>query len=335
MKKWQKVLIIVISVILAVILLLVSSFFIMSYIGKKQFHDKDTHISAEFVDIEDEDTILYNNQKYTLNKNIVSILVIGVDRDNINKDLGIGKNGQADVIFVVTIDTNTKKTTIIPISRETMVDINIYTVDGKFTGTEKQQLCLAYAYGNSPEKCSENVLTSVKRLLKDINISSYVTLELDGVGKLCDMVGGVSVTCLEDIEINNTKYKKGQTINLTGTSAITYIQHRGDDLEANDRRMQRQKQFLTALVNKAGNAVVDDITNTAKFYNTLSPYYSTNISLPQILFLVQNCLTANFGDSMIYQSIEGTLSQGEKWIEFVPNEESIVQTVLDTFYIKK
>ncbi len=335
MKKSKKIAIIVLAILLALILILVGTFFILTYIGKSQFHKEDTHISADNVEIEDENTITYNNTKYVLNKNIVSVLVMGIDRDNINENLGSGNNGQADVIFVTTIDTKTKETSIIPISRETIVDVNLYTDNGKYVGTQKEQLCLAYAYGNSTEECSKNVMTSVKRLLCGININSYITIEMEGVKKLTDLVGGVELTSLEKITSSKLSVNKDDKITLNGQNAMTYIQYRDSDTEANSRRMQRQKQFLSALMNKTGNAVLDDFTNLAKFYNTLSPYFSTNVSFAQITYLAQNCLTVNFGDALDYKTIEGTLSQGEQWVEFTADEQSVLQAVIDVFYIPK
>lgn len=335
MKKSKKTAIIVISIILALILLLLSSFWIVTAIGKHQFHRDDTNISADSIEVEDESTITYNGQKYVLNKNIVSVLVMGIDRDNVNQNLGSGNNGQADVIFLATVDTKTKKACIIPISRETMVDVNLYTSNGEYVGLKKEQLCLAYAYGNNAEECSQNVMTSVKRLLCGINISSYVTIEMDGVEKLTDIIGGVELTCIEDITTTRLTAAKGQKIKLDGAKAITYIQHRGEDTEANSRRMQRQKQFLSALMNKTGNAVLNDFSKLGKFYNTLSPYFSTNVSFAQITYLAQNCLTINFGDALDYKTIDGTLTQGEKWVEFHADEESVIQTVIDVFYVPK
>lgn len=335
MTKGKKIAIIIVFIILSLILFLVSAFFIITAIGKHQFHQEDANISTEAVKIEDASTINYNEKKYTLNKNIVSVLVLGIDRDNVNENLGTGNNGQADVIFLATIDTKTNKTCIIPISRETMVDVNLYTSDGKFAGVQKEQLCLAYAYGNNAEECSKNVMTSVKRLLCGINISSYVTIELDGVESLTNLIGGIEVTCIEDIDTTKLTAAKGQKLKLSGEKARVYIGYRSDDTEANARRMQRQKQFLSALINKTGNAVMGDFSNLSKYYNTLSPYFSTNVSFAQITYLAQHCLTMNFGDELNYKTIDGTLSQGEKWVEFTADEKSVLQTVIDVFYIEQ
>ncbi len=335
MSKGKKVTIIILSILLAIILALLGTLFALTHVGKSQFHKGDTHISADAVNVEDENTITYNGKKYTLNKNIVSVLVMGIDRDNVNQSYGSGNNGQADVIFVATIDTKTKKTTIIPISRETMVDVNLYTADGKYAGSNHEQLCLAYAYGNTTEENSLNVLTSVKRLLFGININSYITIEMNGVKKLTDLVGGIELASLEDIKTKKLELSKGQKITLNGEKALTYIQYRGDDVEANNRRMARQKQFLSALMNRTGNAILSDFSKLGKYYNTLTPYFSTNVSFAQITYIAQNCLTTNFGDTIEYKVIDGTLSQGEKWVEFVADKDSLLQAVIDTFYIEQ
>ncbi len=335
MEKRKKIFLIAIACVTAIVLALVSAFFILTHIGESQFHKGDTHISTDAVKIEDENTITYNGKQYSLNKNIVSVLVMGIDRDNVNQNYGSGKNGQADVIFVATIDTKTKKTSIIPISRETMVDVNLYTEEGKYAGTNHEQLCLAYAYGNTTENSCQNVLTSVKRVLYGININSYMALEMQGVAKLTDLVNGVELTSIENITSKNLPVSEGQKINLNGSKALTYISYRGDDTEANSRRMERQRQFLTALMNKTGNAILDDFSKLGKFYNTLTPYFSTNVSFAQITYLAKNCLATNFGDAIDYKTIDGTLSQGEKWIEFEADKDSVLQAVIETFYIPK
>lgn len=333
MSKKKKILIIILSILLAIILGMVGTFFIITQIGKNQFHKEDTHISTSEVEKVNEDTISYNGKNYILNKNIVSVLVMGVDRDNIEENLGSGNNGQADVIFVATIDTSTKKTCIIPISRETMVDVNLFTSEGAYAGTTHEQLCLAYAYGTNTKECSENVLKSVRRLLYGINVTSYLTIEMKAIEDLTDIVGGIEVNAIENINTKKLTTVKGQRTVLNGEKARIYIAYRDDDIEANSRRMARQKQFLSALMNKTGNTILNDFTKLSEFYNTLSPYYNTNVSFAQITYLAQNCLVKNFGDSLEYKTIEGTHTEGEKWVEFHADQDSLLQTVIDVFYV--
>lgn len=336
-KKTKLVFTILLCVFLSVVLVVVSSFFILTYIGKQQFRKGNTQISVSgFDDIEiNEDEVIYKDKTYVLNENIVAILFAGVDKSNINEEKGYGKNGQADCLFVAALDTKTKAITIIPISRETMTDVNVYSTQGKYTGTSKMQVCLAYSYGKTAEDSSENVLTAVRRMFYGINISSYVTVDLRALEELTTELGGVTVNCLEEMKLGGKTVKKGQTVTLKGKDATTYIRSRGGDIEANNRRMQRQKQFLNALASKAGNEVLNNFTKLGKYYNTVIPYSSTNLSFSQVTYLVSSCLSANIGSKFQYKSIDGTVSLGENWVEFTPNQEALLDLVMEVFYTEK
>lgn len=333
MKKKTKILIIIISVIIGISLLLITSFYVLKHIGYKQFHADDTNIEAAQVAVDDEKTIYYNDKKFILNEDIVNVVFIGIDKDNIYEDLGVGNNGQADTIFVAAFDTKNKKSTIIPISRETMVDVNVYTKDGNYAGVEYEQLCLAYAYGNTPKSCSENVMRSVRRILYNINVSSYVTVDLEGIGSFTNLIGGLNVTALDNISLPSGYVNKGQSVNLKGKDAVRYIQHRSEAIDGNQLRMERQKQFLSVLATTAGNEVMRDFTKLSSYYSTLTPYFYSNISLSQITYLASECLTVNFGDFIEYKNISGELTQGE-WAQFTPDKDALLDIVVQTFYIE-
>ncbi len=340
-KKGKKIALIILLVLLGIIIAVVSAFFIMRAVGKHQFHKQDTGIDkqsiSQNVDIEiNENEIEYNEKSYVLDPDVVSILFMGVDKKSINADLGYGKNGQADSIFVAAINTREKTIKLIPISRETMVDVNIYSKDGEYAGIKHEQLCLAYAYGDTPENCSKNVMESVRRALYGINISSYVAVDLDGLEAITDAVGGVDVACLEDIKIDNRTYRQGENMHLTGYLARNYIQKRDkSDINGNTKRMLRQKQFLSAFANKAGNQIMDNFSKLGSYYSMMKPYFSSNLSLSQLTYLASSCLTLNVGDSFDYKTITGeTVTDGEH-IQFIPDEKSTLDAVIDTFYMEK
>ena len=329
-KKGKKVLIIVLCVLLGLIIAFVGSFFALRYMGFRGFHKNDTHIDNSNVKIEDESYITYKGQKYRLNNNIINILIMGVDKRDINDNSERGINGQADCIFLAAVDTEKKTYTIIPISRETMVDIETYTEAGNFSGIKKEQICLAYAYGGTPKESSENVLKAVKRMFYGINISSYVTVDLDGMIEFSSMVGGVTLTSIETLD---DKFYEGEEYTLSGRSALNYIRARGKDIDANNRRMQRQKQFLSALLSKAGNQVLDDFTKLSDYYNAMQPYTFTNVDLAKLTYFASTCLSRDIGSKMVYKSIEGTMSES-KYNEFNINEDQLLDLVVETFYIK-
>ncbi len=334
LKKSKKIWLIILCVFLSLVIIFTSAFFIMKYIGKKQFHEKDKNIENKAVVVEDNDTLTYNGKKYTLNKNIVSVLVMGIDKNSLEETKINGSNGQADCIFVAAIDTQTKKIKIIPISRETMVDVNLYTKKGDFTGMQNEQLCLAYAYCDDAKLGCKNVQNSVSRLLYGINISSYVAIDFNGLKKLTGLVGGLDVNSLETISDGDISFKEGETTTLKGDKALAYIRLRGDDLEANNRRMARQKQFLTELVNKAGNKVLNDFSLISSYYNAMSKDTITDVSLSQLTYLATECVSSNMGNAMEYYKIDGTMKAGD-FREFYADDTSTLETVISVFYNEK
>ena len=252
-RRGLRITLIALAVIAAIALVLGSVAYALYWSGRASLMGHDSNIDApdSLIDNAEGDglTVTYKGEDYVYNKNVVSLLFMGVDKSNIEADSQYGKNGQADSLFLATLDTKSGFTHIIPLSRETMTEVNVYASGGAYLGTETLQLCLAYAYASSPKEGCENVCRSVQRLLYNVPIDGYVAIELNGVKALNTAVGGITVTAPEDLTFHHsptdvTRIKKGQTITLNSKTVIPYIQHRADDVNANNRRMQRQQQFL-------------------------------------------------------------------------------------------
>ena len=335
MKKPLKITVITVSVILAIAIVLLSAFLILNSMGKAQFHKNDKDIKNDSV-TEDEYGILYKKNRYELNPDVVSFLLIGVDKDDVNTNSISGVNGQADTLLVVAINTKTKSVSIIPISRETLVDVDMYNISGGYVGVAKKQICLAYAYGKDNAQSSENVLLSVSRALYGINISSYITMDLAALEKISNEVGYTEVYVNENYYDPDfkTNYKAGQTIKVKGKSAVNYIHWRTDDVDANNYRMERQKSFITAFANKVSNQISKNFARVITYYNMMSPYVWTNISLSQTTYLAANCLKLNLGDSLNFKKIPGETFKRSGYSAFEPDEEALTEIIIETFYKK-
>ncbi len=335
MKKGLKIAIIVVSSLLALILAALAAFLVLNNMGKLQFHKNDTNITNSIIE-EDEEGIIYKGSKYKLSSDVVSFLLIGIDKGSLNDNLGIGLNGQADTLLVGAVNTKTKSISVIPISRETLVDVNRYNTSGGYTGVSNEQICLAFAYGNDIKQSSDNVLLSVSRVLYGINISSYITMDLAALEKLSNSVGSIDVYVNEDYYDADfgTRYKAGQTIKVRGKSAVNYIHWRTDAVDANNYRMQRQKSFITSFMNKVSNEISKDFSKVITYYNLMQPYVSTNISLSQTTYLATNCMSMNLGDAIDFKNIPGETFNKDGYSAFVPDEKALTEIVIETFYEK-
>ncbi|MCQ2451311.1 MAG: LCP family protein [Clostridia bacterium] len=333
--KGKKILITVLCIILALIILAVSTFFVLYLSGKSKFHKNDRNIKASNISgLEiDEDTVEYNGEKYKLNNDIVSILIMGIDKNRVSDNMGIGKNGQADALFLMTLNTQNKGIKIIPIPREAMADIDIYSKSGKFSGTENGQICLSYAYGKNANDSCENTKKSAERLLLNINIGNYLAIDLKSISVMTDKIGGITLNCIETLP--EFDCVEGKSIFLKGDRAQYYLQARSEDITGSTKRIERQKQFLDAFASKAGNKIMGDFGLIKDYYDTMKPYICTDLSFSQITYLASTMISKNVGSKFDYLHIDGETKMGEEWVEFYPDDDSLVKVILDAFYKKK
>ena len=213
----------------------------------------------------------------------------------------------------------------------------MYSSEGSYLGVENEQLCLAYAYGSNGKESCENVRRSVSRLLYGVEIGSYVAIDLEGVAVLNDAIGGVRLTPIETVDTGskeNSVYK-GKEVVLKGKKVDAYIRWRGTDVEANSRRMQRQKHYITTFASQAGNQVMSDFTKLTTLYDKAKPYTVTDVTLSELTYIASCCLTSDVGNSIVYNGISGQSVLGEKHVEFYADQNSVFEAVLNTFYIKQ
>lgn len=274
-------------------------------------------------------TVEYNGVKYALNENIVTVACMGVDKEELGTSEGvIGTAGQADTIILAVLDIKTGKTTFISIPRDLMVEVNVYTVSGKYVGVKEMQICLAYAYGNGTDTSCENVATSIERVLYGIPVTLYAALDLDGISPLNDAIDGVTVTSLETIG----SFTEGETVTLYGDKAVQYVRERKHyDVNADTYRRARQIQYIKAFVNKGAKYALGNFKVIPNLYNTAAAYSHTNVTLSMVTYLATTVMSKGVSfDNFI--SLEGEAKMGEEFAEFYYDEQAALETVLNVFY---
>ncbi len=342
--KGKKTVWITLSCIIAVVLVLTVTVVSLVNAGRisllstesMQFSPDSNITDTEVSD--DGQTVIYKGETYRYNENMTAMLCMGIDRRYTATDLpsGVGSNGQADAIFLYAMDTKTGASTILPIPRDTMVDIDLYSQSGKYVSSSKKQICLSFAYGDGKHTSCENTVKSVSRLLYGIPINSYVAIDMDAVPILVDKVGGVPVTPLSDGEYGGKKYKAGKKTVLNGTDATAFLTERELTLAGSLERMSRQKIFAESFFRQAFTKTKKDIQTPIRLYKAVTPYMTTDIKLSEVSFLTSCVLSGSFGGNLQFKSIHGEVKEGEtKLAEFHADSEITYQTVLDVFYQKQ
>lgn len=283
---------------------------------------------AEDASTEDEgQTVTYNGQTYRYNENIVSIVVIGTDLGW--STTAEGNAGQADAVMVVALDTETGSMRAIGIPRETMVDVDEH-VGSAFIGQDKMQLSLAYNFGDGYATSSENVVRAVSRILYNMPMTYYFTIQMDGVAVLNDAVGGVTVTPLASIP--GTRIQEGVPITLLGSNAQRYVQYRDTSyLESSSDRQARQTQYLQAFFSQALATAQGNPLSLVELYRAVQQYSTTNLGIGEFTFLASEVVHSGLSNLTV-TTLQGTQQKGPQFVEFYPDEAVVYQTVLDTFY---
>lgn len=202
-------------------------------------------------------------------KKPISVLLLGTDTG----DLGRSDTGRTDTIIVATVNPKTKRVSLTSIPRDTQVKIpgsknsydkinSAYTIGGVSTAVETVQNTL------------------------DIPIDYYILLNMGGLRKVVDALGGVEITPLLTFHYENANVVKDQTVTLDGKSALDYSRMRYDDPEGDYGRQKRQKQVIEAIIKKAMS--ITSLTRYEKLLKTIEDNMQTDLSYDDMIEIETN-----------------------------------------------
>ncbi|WP_054750236.1 LCP family protein [Lacticaseibacillus thailandensis] len=207
--------------------------FLVAAYGFRFFAETKTAINGTYSNVTQ--TSAKANSKLIKEEKPISILLLGTDTGALGRGASWGK-GNSDSIEVVTINPKKHKTTITSIPRDTLA---------KISGTgDVAKINSAYASGGE-----ESTLKTVQKLL-NIKINYYITVNMNGLKKIVNAVGGVDVTVpfsWSDPSHDGGTFTKGKA-HLNGTRALQFARMRYEDPKGDYGRQQRQQQVIKAIV---------------------------------------------------------------------------------------
>ena len=161
----------------------------------------------------------------------VSVLVIGVDQT--------ARVTRSDSILVFHLDPDRKRIGVLSVPRDTRVPVK---------GHGLTKINHAYAFGGV------NLLRETVSNLLSIPIDYYIKVDLKGVSKIIDVLGGLQVDVEKDLQYQDQAagleidIKEGRQI-LDGEKAVQYLRFR-QDRKGDIGRIERQQYFLQLLSEK-------------------------------------------------------------------------------------
>lgn len=204
-----------------------------------------------------------------------NIALFGVDA----RDGELGRGTRSDSIIIASINQDTQEIKLVSVFRDTYLNL----------GNDSYNKCnAAYAQGG-PEQAISMLNTNM-----DLDITDYVTVGFGGLIDAVDALGGIEIEvteaeishlnnyqlCMaEELGVDYIPVKESGMQLLNGMQATAYCRIRytkGDDF----RRAERQRDVLTAMMEKAKTVSVSSLTNMV---NAILPEVETSLGVNEIV----------------------------------------------------
>ncbi|WP_461215312.1 LCP family glycopolymer transferase [Lacticaseibacillus sp. GG6-2] len=204
-------------------------------------------------------------------KKPISIALLGTDTGDLGRT---EKRGRTDTIIIITLNPTVKKTTMTSIPRDTMAQMI-----GE-DGVQIQKINAAYNFGGA-----DMAVNSISSLI-NVPINYYALINMGGLTKVVDAVGGVDVTPTLSFTIDGYSFKKGQKTHMDGNRALAYTRMRYDDPNNDYGRQDRQRQVIMSILKAAPS--FKSLSNFKKLLNSVEGNLRTNLSFNDMVAIFSN-----------------------------------------------
>lgn len=309
----------------AVVLLLTGMLFLHLW------EEDNSRVSQDGATEPEEELTYFDGAWYRPRKDVETVLLMGIDKTALDGMLPVqGEYEQSDFMLLLVIDRKAMTCTGIHINRDTMAEVQILTDSGQVEGTFTGQITLAHSYGGSPEIRCRNTVTAVSKLMYGIKINRYISIAMDGIPVLNDLVGGVTLEVMDDFSGIDDTLVQGETVTLRGLQALTYVRARhGMADPTNTHRMERQRKYLEALQKQLLECSDTTEDFALSMLMELNDYMVSNCSVEQLSGLAD---TLEECGNIRYRTLEGEAVLEDVYYEFHVDEDALQRTVMELFY---
>lgn len=316
----KSIICLLICLLLVIVGLVVVRHFIMD--------SEDNPVSS---DATEEGLTYFDGKWYKQREDLETVLFLGLDKmEQPESSDGYRNYMQADFILLMVIDRDKKDCQLLHINRDTMTEIPILGVSGDEAGSFTGQLALAHTYGSGKVDSCFNATKAVSNLLYGMPVDHCVSITMDGVAILNDLAGGVTVKIEDDFSQVDPSMTRGSEVRLSGTQALTYVRARGGmEDSSNLNRMERQRDYMEALYETVSTRASEDNDFVADAVMQMSDVMVSDYTVNQLTALGDLLSTYSMDE---IKDLEGTAKQGDEFMEFYVDEESLQRTVIELFY---
>jgi LCP family protein required for cell wall assembly len=276
-----------------------------------------------------QDAVAYKNLRLPELSRPVNILILGTkvlttdvkepppDTQNLGYQALVNSfDGLTDTMLLLRFDPNEGKFTVLSIPRDTQVTI-------KGHGLRKINEA---NYDGGPALAAQ----TVSNLLGGVPIDRYVRVNVQGVEKLIDALGGVKVYVPRDMKYQDDSQhlyinlKEGEQ-RLDGAKAVGFLRFRYDEY-GDIGRIQRQQMLMRAIVEQTLNPQV--LLKIPDIMSVIQSHIDTNLSIEELLALAGAASQTKRGNVKMLMLPGGFNGDGRHSVSYwLPNQQAI-QTMM-------
>ncbi|MBH8577366.1 LCP family protein [Nostocaceae cyanobacterium CENA369] len=229
-------------------------------------------------------------------------------------------DGLSDVMLLIKFDPETKKVVMLSIPRDTRTEIE---------GHGMKKINAANVEGG-PALTAK----TVSNVLGGVGIDRYIRINVLGVGKLIDALGGVTVYVPKDMKYQDDSQHlyinlKAGKQHLNGDQALQLLRFRHDEL-GDIGRIQRQQMVIRALIDQTVNPVT--VAQLPKILNVVKENIDTNLTVEELVALVGFGVRTN-RSNMEMLLLPGRFSEKNEYDAsyWLPSKNSIAKLMAQHF----
>jgi polyisoprenyl-teichoic acid--peptidoglycan teichoic acid transferase len=229
-------------------------------------------------------------------------------------------DGLADVMLLLKFDPETKKVVMLSIPRDTRTEVEGY-------GTKKIN---AANVEGGPALTAK----TISNLLGGVGIDRYVRINVLGVGKLIDALGGVTVFVPKDMKYQDDSQHlyinlKAGKQHLNGNQVLQLLRFRHDEL-GDIGRIQRQQMVMRALMDQTLNPAT--VAQLPKVLEVVKEHIDTNLTVEELVALVGFGVRTNRSNMQMLLMPGRFSEKGEYDASYwLPNKDSIAKLMAQHF----
>lgn len=281
----------------------------------------------------DQNTVEYEGNTYKYNDHLSNYLFMGIDSTEEVSEMESQQDaGQADSIYVVSLDRATEQVQVLSIPRDTITEIEVFNPSGTSLGMTDNHINLQYAYGDGKEESCELMKTAVSKLLHDLPIQGYYSMNISGISEIEKLVGDVEIVVPDDsLEEYDPYFKEGATVVINGDNVEEFLRYRDSGKSQSALvRQQRQKTYLKALVPKLQEKTQTNSSFVGDLLDDIQPYTVTNMGNDVFVKL----LNAAGNSTLETQTVPGEGVEGQYYDEYHVDDDALYKLILSMFYNK-